>query len=545
MLMLVEAGGAFLSTGPGLAAAPYAAGAIVAAPVANALGQIDMAKVAELPDIPDEPKHGDPEPTKPQVTPTTRGTPSTTTPDTTSTTAPGTTSTTVSSSSAPTPTEPPVPYVVVSNKELTREAGTDLQNRMRPYAVGPIQVHFREDEQGPQTMIFLFTTTPTLAKDLELLNDADIGWVFPESDIGDGGEEPFPPSPSENLLPLITKPDLVAQGILVDPVAATSLMTLSQPPEFASYNPDDMPGYAYPESAGKGVTVYIIDTGATPTHDEYKQSPGNKRWIFIDENTSKSDSDLKSGHGTCVQSLVNGPRFGAAKEADIVIVKLPDSPLVSDIVMALYWVTDDIAARNLEGKAVVTMSVLLAGVDMEMSKAFGTQILKDGWDAKMESLRDQMELLIYLDVPVVAASGNLRRDYEHIDTFPGIFATDMDVIAVGAMNANGLRTSYSQGDIDEVTVLAMGEVDCARRDRDYETRHAFGTSFAAPRVAGMIATWLSSDRYRERLQVKGKVAANVKSLLKELAYVKMPASKSDGGYPSNFYNPAGHDSYRI
>ncbi|KAK1579387.1 subtilase [Colletotrichum navitas] len=500
-------------------------------------------KVGELPDEPkpddpepDDPEPDDPKPLEPQPTLTSA-------PYTGTSTSTSTSTITVSLSSATASSAPLIPYVVVT-EELTREAGTALQDRMKPYVMGPIDANLREDEQGTQTMVFRFNTMATLAKELELLHDTDIAWIFPESDVGYDEDEPSTPGRATSP-PLGPGPELASQGVFYDPGADASLKALSQPADYASYDPNDMYGYAYPTSSGKGITIYIIDTGANPTHEEYAGSPGLKRWMYVAKNTFQSDSDTKRGHGSCVQSLVNGPRFGAAKGADIVIVKLPDPFTTSDIITALYWVTDDIAKRSLEGKAVVTMSVYTVGVDIAKSKAFGIQVLKDGWDATAESMRDQMELLIYLDVPVVVASENDRQEYEHIDGFPAAFAKELDIIAVGAMKSNGARASYSQGDIDEVTVLAMGEVECARTDSTWETRHTFGTSFAAPRVAGMIATWLSSEKYRERLQVKGKVAANVKNLLKELAYVKMPASEVDGGFPPNFYKLAVYNSHRI
>ncbi|KAK1994135.1 subtilisin-like protein [Colletotrichum falcatum] len=385
-------------------------------------------------------------------------------------------------------------------------------------------------------MVFRFDTTSTLVKNLKLLKDADIAYIFPESDVQIDEEPPTPDKAKSP--PVYSKPEIASQGVLYDSGADTSLKALSQPPEFASYDPADMPGYAYPASSGKGITVYIIDTGANPNHDEYTRSTGNKRWIYISEDKKESDSDLKNGHGSCTQSLINGPRFGAAKDADIVIVKLPDPFLLSDMVEALYWVTDDIAEKKLEGKAVVTMSISAVGVDIAKSKASGTQVLLDKWDVPAEIIRNQMELLIYLDVPVVVGSGNNRELYDHIDTFPAALAKEQDIIAVGSMEPDGRRSAYSQGDIDEVTVLAMGQVECATQDGTWETIHAMGTSNAAPRVAGMIATWLSSDNYRERLGVKGKVAANVKNLLKELAYAKMPASQPDGGF-SVAYNGFG------
>ncbi|KAK2009312.1 subtilisin-like protein, partial [Colletotrichum eremochloae] len=333
--------------------------------------------------------------------------------------------------------------------------------------------------------------------------------------------------------PIRIDPKVAYQDVNVERKAHVSLKALSQPPNLASFSPADMPGYAYPASSGKGITVYIIDTGADPEHQEYIQAPGNKRWIHIPQEgrPRNTDDDLASGHGTCVQSLVNGPRFGAAKDADVVIVKIPQPMKGPDILTALDRVVDDIKARNLEGKAVVTMSLVAGAIDIPKSKKLGKPVLKGIWEPRVERFKKMVKFLISnLDVPVVVAAGNHRDEYESISTFPGTFATEMDVITVGAMEPNGSRWYRSQGDINEVTVLAAGRVECAVPGSRWETRDGAGTSFATPRVAGMIATWLSSPQYRDRLGSKGKVVANVKKMIRDLAYVKMPASEPGGGY---------------
>ncbi|KAK1987266.1 peptidase S8/S53 domain-containing protein, partial [Colletotrichum cereale] len=345
--------------------------------------------------------------------------------------------------------------------------------------------------------------------------------------------------------PIRVDPQVAYQDVNVERKAHVSLKALSQPPDLASFSPADMPGYAYPASSGKGTTVYIIDTGATLKHQEYIQAPGNKRWIHIpkDIRPLKTDGDLESGHGTCVQSLVNGPQFGAAKHADVVIVKIPQPTKSSYLMTALDLVIDDIKARNLEGKAVVTMSLVAAAIDIPESKKLGKPVLKNIWKLRIPRMKKQMELLTsHLNVPVVVAAGNHREEYEPLSTYPAKFATEMDIITVGAMEPNGSRWYRSQGGIDEVTVLAAGRVKCAVAGSSWETRDDTGTSYAAPRVAGMIATWLSSPQYRERLGSKGKVVANVKKLMRDLAYVRMPVSEPGGGY-SIAYNGFGMFTY--
>ena len=51
--------------------------------------------------------------------------------------------------------------------------------------------------------------------------------------------------------------------------------------------------------------------------------PGSKQWLFADPiDNRKYDADLE-GHGSCVLSKAAGAKWGVAKGANIVMVKLP------------------------------------------------------------------------------------------------------------------------------------------------------------------------------------------------------------------------------
>lgn len=88
--------------------------------------------------------------------------------------------------------------------------------------------------------------------------------------------------------------------------------------------------------------------------------PGTKRWLFTIASDHVMDDPMFPGHGSCIASKVAGPRFGVAKNANIVMVKLETidggSYSFSSIIRAFTLISEDIDANGLGGKAVVNLS---------------------------------------------------------------------------------------------------------------------------------------------------------------------------------------------
>jgi cerevisin len=132
-----------------------------------------------------------------------------------------------------------------------------------------------------------------------------------------------------------------------------------------------LPGYAFDSRAGQGITVYVIDTGINPNHpvsvtdhsrirltfffQEFRNMAGSVRWLHLPQGPYvEGDSH---GHGTCVASKVTSPTFGVAKNADLVVVRLPADPRISYMLAAWGVVAADIASSNMQGRSVVITAV--------------------------------------------------------------------------------------------------------------------------------------------------------------------------------------------
>eukprot|EP00775_Hariotina_reticulata_P008443 gene8443-8627_t len=159
--------------------------------------------------------------------------------------------------------------------------------------------------------------------------------------------------------------------------------------------------YGSPSSpgTGKGVTIYILDSGIKAAHQEFQAwgehdptHPGiSGRAVqgpdYIENDGVADDCD---GHGTHVASTAAGRSVGVAKEANVVAVRVLDcdgAGSISDVIAALDWV-----AANAKKPAVASLSL---GVPAGQ------------WSRALE---EAVRSLVGSGVPVVVAAGNDAKD---------------------------------------------------------------------------------------------------------------------------------------
>ena len=182
--------------------------------------------------------------------------------------------------------------------------------------------------------------------------------------------------------------------------------------------------YVYDDSAGVGITVYVIDTGANPFNPDFSGMPGTTRWLWPTEswwNLFLNSAFMQpfgvqsdtANHGCCVISKVAGVFYGVAKRANIVVVKAITSSrpgfekriLRMSIIKSLSLVQEDIERLakstnpqdRVNGKAVLNMSFGVALDDTSTT---------DLWF--ITKFEQAVQALLALDVVVVIAAGNAR-----------------------------------------------------------------------------------------------------------------------------------------
>jgi subtilisin family serine protease len=117
--------------------------------------------------------------------------------------------------------------------------------------------------------------------------------------------------------------------------------------------------FAPPEClCGKNVFIYVLDTGARTTHEDFK--PASRcaaGWNFVGDACGGIVND-QSGHGTHVAATALGATSGVAKCANLVPVQILDGAgqgKGSYILSALDWVAEQDVGPG--GRKIVSMSV--------------------------------------------------------------------------------------------------------------------------------------------------------------------------------------------
>ena len=230
--------------------------------------------------------------------------------------------------------------------------------------------------------------------------------------------------------------------------------------------------YYHVDDAGKGVDIYIIDTGIQHPQDEF-DNDGTDRVVFdincSDEpNNDDNYVDSSSGHGTKVASAAAGKGQGVAKSANLINVKFFREGKANAAFLSK--ALDEILARHesRKGQTDFKGSVINMSFHLPRTNSVSTKLSR-AWTA---------------GISLVAASGN--NGYQP-DAFP---QSHPRVISVGAsksdytpMADDKLQSNYGK---DVIDLWAPGyKVPICDKNKLVSPRS--GTSFAAPYVAGILA----------------------------------------------------------
>ncbi|KAH6900518.1 peptidase S8/S53 domain-containing protein [Thelonectria olida] len=240
--------------------------------------------------------------------------------------------------------------------------------------------------------------------------------------------------------------------------------------------------YIFDDSAGEGITAYIVDTGIKITHTEFEGR------ATFGANFVNSVDDDENGHGSHVAGTIGGATFGVAKKANLVAVKVLDADgggSNSGVLKGMQFVIDDAKEKGITGKAVMNMS--LGGTFSE-------------------AINRAVQALFNAGIVPVVAAGNENQDTSN--TSPG---SAPNAITVGAIDGTtDERASFSNFGT-AVDVYAPGvNVKSVGIDSDTATAILSGTSMASPHVAGLAAYLMAFQNVSD----PQKVVDLIKSLAK-------------------------------
>jgi serine protease len=239
--------------------------------------------------------------------------------------------------------------------------------------------------------------------------------------------------------------------------------------------------YDYPDRAGAGAHVYVVDTGLSG-HRELSGRVGSGRNFVGGLLTGPDPSAWGdcNGHGTHVASTAAGTRWGIAKRATVHAIRVLDcfgAGTTSEVLAGLDWV-----AANHESPAVVNMSL------SETSRVPALDAAVDG--------------LVRSDVAVAVAAGN-----ESGDACRESPAAAPAVLTVAATNRSDTRPGFSNYGRC-VDLFAPGvDIIGARLGGGTAGVAYSGTSMAAPHVAGALALVRAQDPGLSAREAQARVLA--------------------------------------
>jgi cerevisin len=244
--------------------------------------------------------------------------------------------------------------------------------------------------------------------------------------------------------------------------------------------------YPYNEAAGRNVTVYIIDTGVNVNHVDFE---GRAVWgATIPEDDEDVDGN---GHGTHVAGTVAGKKYGVAKKANIVAVKVlrsNGSGSMSDVIKGIEFAVQHHNERVAEAKKLNDE----AGEDDEkiIVKSAANMSLGGG---RSRALDRVVDAAVKAGIQFAVAAGNDGMDACNYSP-----AASVNAITVGATTMED-RMAWFSNHGSCVDVFAPGHyITSTWIGSNVATNTISGTSMASPHVAGLIALLLSMPEYENK-----------------------------------------------
>ena len=224
---------------------------------------------------------------------------------------------------------------------------------------------------------------------------------------------------------------------------------------------------------GKGVNVYVIDSGIYADHPQF----GGRVRLAFDAIGDDYGAEDCFGHGTYVAGIIGSTNLGVAKGVTLHSVRVLNcdgDALWSDIIAGIDWVT-----RNAKRPAVVNMSLggeFNAAVDDAVRRAAAaniTFVVSAGNSGDNACLYSPSRTFSAVTVAATMANDS-RADFSNYGSCVDIFAPGADIPSLSAYDPDATITTS-------------------------------GTSAAAPHVAGIAALYLERFPQASRKSVANAI----------------------------------------
>jgi len=245
-------------------------------------------------------------------------------------------------------------------------------------------------------------------------------------------------------------------------------------------------GVPQAKRTGKGVNVYVFDSGVNTRHDEFeKRAVPTLEWgksngrVSACQASDRSCADDYMGHGTHVAGIVAGSQYGVAPDATVRAMSMFFQ--TQDSGLSVAYANFDWLIRNHQKPAILQMSF--------------------GWPRVLPGSEVAIQKVLAAGITIVAASGNSRSDacgftWGHIKDIITVDASDSRDESASFTNYGACTTLYAPG----VSITAANW-------RGGLTSKS-GTSMAAPMVSGAAALLLEENPNMSPAEVKAALIAN-------------------------------------
>lgn len=237
--------------------------------------------------------------------------------------------------------------------------------------------------------------------------------------------------------------------------------------------------YRYPDNAGQGVHVYVMDTGVNLGHTEFtgRTSTG---YDFVDKDTNPTDCN---GHGSHVAGTAAGTSYGVAKKATVHAVRVLNcagSGSNADILAGVDWIK-----TNAIKPAVVNYSI---GCSSRCT------------DTTMDNA---VRSLVTSGVMWVQAGGNGNDDTCYYSP-----QRVSEALTVGNSTSSDAKASSSAWGSCQDLFAPGTSITSAWYTSSTATQTISGTSMASPHVAGAVALYLGANPGATSSQVHSAIVGN-------------------------------------
>ncbi|TFK26338.1 serine-type endopeptidase [Coprinopsis marcescibilis] len=234
--------------------------------------------------------------------------------------------------------------------------------------------------------------------------------------------------------------------------------------------------YPYDDVAGEGVDVYVVDTGINIDHVEFE---GRASWgKTIPQNDVDEDGN---GHGSHCAGTIASAKYGVAKKANVIAVKVlgsNGSGTMSDVIDGVLW------AASAAAKKQVAADAEFAATGTSNHKGSVANMSLGG--GKSQALDAAVNKAVASGLHFAVAAGNDNRDACSYSP-----AAAENAVTVGASTLGDERAYFSNhGPCVDVFAPGLNILSTYKGSKT-ATSTLSGTSMASPHVAGLLAYLVS------------------------------------------------------